>query len=85
MMQTRTIAALVFVLISGGLTTGCAMLNKAELQYTRTTTIGQELIDLQEAKTKGAVSEKEYSETKDKIIKNDPMMRDHFSKHKKAE
>jgi hypothetical protein len=53
--------------------TGCAMFNKGTLHYNRTTTIGQELVDLQEAKTKGAISEEEYVKAKKDILEGGPI------------
>ena len=43
--------------------------NKGTVHYTRTTTIGKELIDLKEAKDKGAMTEHEYNKVKEDIIK----------------
>lgn len=54
--------ALIVVLCS------CAMFNKTEINQKRTTTIGQELIDLEEAKEKGAISQEEYEKVKERII-----------------
>ncbi len=48
---------------------GCAMGNKGTVHYSRTTTIGQELIDLKEAKDKGALSEQEYNKAKEQLLK----------------
>ena len=53
---------------------GCAMLNKGSLHYNRTTTIGQELIDLQKAKDNGSISDAEYIELKEGIMSSDPLM-----------
>ena len=49
--------------------TGCAMFNKNVITSTRTTTIGQELADLQNAKESGAVTEEEYNRIKSNILK----------------
>ena len=51
-----------------GMLAGCITLNERTMQYSRSTTIGQELLDLQAAKEKGAVSEEEYSTLKQKLI-----------------
>ena len=48
--------------------TGCAMFNKNVVTHTRTTTIGQELADLKNAKESGAVTEEEYQKLKSKIL-----------------
>lgn len=52
---------------------GCAMFNKTKIAYTRTTTLGQELIDLQAAKEKGAITEAEYQELKEQIKQGEGM------------
>jgi len=68
-MKMKKITAILtaIILVSG--ITGCAMGNKGTVHYTRTTTIGQELIDLKEAKDKGAITEQEYNKVKEDIIK----------------
>jgi hypothetical protein len=48
---------------------GCAMFNKNEVIHTRTTTLGQELADLHNAKESGALSEEEYKTLKNKMLK----------------
>ena len=55
------------ILVSG--ITGCAIGNKGTVHYTRTTTIGKELMDLKEAKDKDAISEEEYNKVKAEIMK----------------
>ena len=55
------------ILVSG--ITGCAMGNKGTVHYNRTTTIGKELLDLKEAKDKGALSEQEYNKVKKDLVK----------------
>ncbi len=60
------------VLVSG--LSGCAMLNRVDLEYHRTTTIGQELMDLQKAKEKGVISDEEYFNTKKEILAGGPVM-----------
>jgi hypothetical protein len=62
---------LMSVVVMAGLS-GCAMFNKASVQHTRTTTIGQELVDLQDAKDKGIVSDEEYNKLKREIMKGGP-------------
>lgn len=52
---------------------GCAMFNRGTLQYSRTTTIGKELVDLREAKDKGAISEEEYIAAKKDILAGGPV------------
>jgi uncharacterized protein YceK len=51
---------------------GCAMFNKATVTHTRTTTIGKELIDLQDAKEKGIDSDEEFGKLKKEIMKGGP-------------
>jgi len=68
-MKMKKIAAILtaIILVSG--IAGCAMGNKGTVHYTRTTTIGRELIDLKEAKDKGAINEQEYNKVKEDIMK----------------
>ena len=49
--------------------TGCALGNTWSISLSRTTTIGQELIDLQQAKEKGAIDDAEYARTRTEIMK----------------
>ena len=67
-MKIKKIAGILaaIILVSG--ITGCAMGNKGTVHYTRTTTIGKELLDLKEAKDKGALSEKEYNKVKKDLM-----------------
>ena len=53
--------------------TGCASFNRGTMHYNRTTTIGQELIDLMDARDKGAMSEEEYFALKKKIMEGGPI------------
>lgn len=48
---------------------GCALFNKGSLQYTRTTTVGQEIMDLQQARDQNAITEEEYNNAKKEILK----------------
>lgn len=52
---------------------GCAAFNRGCLNYNRTTTIGKELVDLKDAKDKGAVTEDEYAKAKKEILEGGPM------------
>ena len=61
------IAALL-VLSFGLTTTGCSRKATANVQAT-TTTLGQELVDLQQAYEKGIITEKEYNDLKKKAMK----------------
>lgn len=60
------------VLWAAGLS-GCAMCNRGTMYYTRTTTMGKELIDLKEANEKGALSDAEYSKAKKDILDGGPI------------
>lgn len=61
------------VLVAG--VTGCAMLNRVDLEYHRTTTIGQELLDLQQAREKCVISDEEYITAKKEILAGGPVIR----------
>lgn len=52
---------------------GCAMFNRGTLHYSRTTTVGKELVDLKDAKDKGALSEEEYAKAKKDILEGGPI------------
>jgi len=62
---------------------GCAMFNKGTVHYSRTTTIGKELIDLKEAKEKGVISDEEYFKTKKDILEGGPLKMEMISSQKK--
>ncbi len=53
---------------------GCASFNDIEVNYQKTTTTGQELIDIQKAKDSGAITEDQYNNVKECIIKNENNM-----------
>lgn len=67
-MAIRRMAGILVVLILVSGISGCAMGNRGTVHYNRTTTIGQELLDLQEAKDKGALSEQEYDKAKKDLL-----------------
>ncbi|MEI6210035.1 MAG: SHOCT domain-containing protein [bacterium] len=72
-MTTRhMVAVLAAVAMVSGLT-GCAMFNRGTVHYNRTTTIGKELVDLQDAKAKGAISDEEYTKAKKEILEGGPL------------
>jgi uncharacterized membrane protein len=56
------------VVLSVGLTTGCGRKQTTTVETTNTT-LGQELVDLQQAYEKGIISEKEYNDLKKKAMK----------------
>ncbi len=62
-------AACVFLLLSalgmGTLATGCSSSSKVEA---RTTTVGQELEDLEDARDRGLITEDEYQKQRRKIL-----------------
>ena len=51
---------------------GCALLNTVRLEYSRHTTLGQELLDLKEALDKGAITGTEYEALKEEVKKGGP-------------
>ena len=68
-MAMKKIAGLLAVIILVSAIAGCAVGNKGTVHYSRTTTIGQELLDLKEAKDKGAISEQEYNKVRNDLMK----------------
>ena len=46
---------------------GCVLGNTAEISMVRSTTIGQELLDLEEARAKGIINEIEFRELREEI------------------
>lgn len=59
---------LLLLIVTVATFSGCAMFNKGT--YSKTTTIGQELIDLKTARDNDVLSDEEYKELKKEIIKN---------------
>jgi len=66
-MKRMAVILAVIILVSG--IAGCAIGNKVTMRSDRTTTIGKELLDLKEAKDKGALSEEEYNKVKKDLMK----------------
>ena len=63
-------AILLIVFLAAGLTlSGCGGKKSTATVEASTTTLGQELIDLQTAYEKGIITEKEYNDLKNKAIK----------------
>ena len=65
----KKIVNLLVLIILALAISGCAVGNKGTMHYNRSTTVGQELIDLKEAKDKGAISQEEYDKAKQQILK----------------
>ena len=72
MKKTKILPTFLALLVIISLT-GCAMFNEGTLHYSRTSTIGKELVDLKEAKADGAISEEEYIKLKEEIMKGGPI------------
>lgn len=71
-MKLLRVFILLAVLVAG--LSGCALLNKVDVEYSRHTTIGKELIDLQQAKEKGVISDEEYFKAKKEILAGGPVI-----------
>jgi len=63
------VAALVLTLFASG----CAMFSKGTMHYSRTITIGKELVDLKDAMDKGALTQYEYAKAKKDILEGGPV------------
>jgi len=61
---------LIMAMVAALVLSGCmgAAFNKVSLTLNRNITVGQELMDLQEAHEKGIISDTEYMETKKDIL-----------------
>ena len=67
MTRLRVLAMIILIPFGAGLA-GCGG-GAADAKYdTTTTTVGQELIDLQSAYKKGVITKEEYESTKEKIL-----------------
>ena len=64
-------AAALSLTLAMGLAAGCGASSSKTVQETRTTTKGQELLDLKKAYDQGVISEKEYEKSKKKIMDKD--------------
>ena len=56
----------IIVLVTAALLTGCAIGSGSKTEVVKPT-LGQELVDLKNAKDSGAISEQEYTELKEKL------------------
>ncbi len=65
--KVSVIALVIFTIVMGGLFVGCGG-GGAQVQQS-STTLGQELTDLQAAHEKGIITEKEYNRAKKEILK----------------
>ena len=72
MKTAKTLPTMLALLVIVSLTS-CAMFNKGTMHYSRTTTIGQELIDLKEARDNEVITEEEYSKLKKEIMEGGPV------------
>jgi uncharacterized membrane protein len=70
-MKFLRVCVIVIVIVLGIGFTGCrGRVGEAAVESTTTTTtLGQELMDLQKAYEQGIITEKEYKESKERIIK----------------
>lgn len=68
--KITTIAVLATLVVPAATGCGWAVFNKIEATEIRKVSRGQELIDLQEAKAKGAISDAEYLKLHDQIMKD---------------
>lgn len=71
-MKHKVMLMLAAALLAVGLS-GCACCNRGTLYYTRTTTMGKELVDLKDAKDKGALSDEEYAKAKKEMLEGRPI------------
>ena len=76
---SRLFKALLILVVVGTLS-GCASFNKGTMRYSRTTTIGQELVDLKAARDKGALSDEEYNKLKKEIMEGGPFKMEQMKK-----
>ena len=70
MRVNRTVPSLVLLAAFAGALPGCGRGSKTEVT-TSSTTKGRELQDLEDAKNKGLISEKEYNAQRKKILERD--------------
>lgn len=71
MKRLTTTAAALCLCLAMFLAAGCGASSSKTVQETRTTTKGQELLDLKKAYDQGVITEKEYEKSKKKIMDKD--------------
>ena len=69
MKRLATLLIIALVIVGVGLATGCGGRKQNTTVQTTNTTLGQELVDLQQAYEKGIITEKEYNDLKKKAMK----------------
>ena len=67
-MKFFRIAVMLFVLVFAGGLAGCGGGSAEVKTSTRTSTLGQELIDLDKAYQQGAITEKQYKAAKEELL-----------------
>lgn len=72
-MKTKKLVLIGLVLLIIVSLTSCAMFNKGTAHYSRTTTIGKELVDLKEARDNEVITEEEYNKLKKEIMEGGPV------------
>lgn len=67
--RLSVVAVLVFTILMGGLFAGCGGGGADIRQSSNTTTLGQQLVDLQAAYEKGIITQREYEKAKKNLLK----------------
>lgn len=67
-MRRLRVLAMIILIPFGASLAGCGGGGADVKKHTTTTTVGQELIDLQSAYKKGVITKEEYESTKEKIL-----------------
>lgn len=82
-MKAARVLTLVAAMMAMAGASGCAMFNKGTLHYSRTITVGRELVDLKDAMDKGALTQDEYAKAKKDILEGGPVRFEASCKAKK--
>ncbi|GMG86372.1 hypothetical protein [Biformimicrobium ophioploci] len=72
-MKESSLARLAIAMTAVAALSGCVAGNEVKMEQVRNTTIGQELIDLERAKEQGLLSDVEYYQLKEEILKGGPV------------